>query len=62
MYEEFKDYFIEPLKEYLKEVDSGELKTKYKCVSCNSKIKNLGIDLSFMREIGFDVSRKTSHI
>lgn len=62
MYEEFKDYFIEPLKEYLREVDSGELKTKYKCVSCNSKIKNLGIDLSFMREIGFDVNRKTSHI
>ena len=62
IYEEFSNYFVEPVKEYLDEIDSSRLKSKYRCVTCNAKIKNLDIDLSFMREIGFDVNRKTSHV
>jgi len=62
IYKEFNDYFVEPVKEYLDEIDSGNLKAKYRCTSCNAKIKNLSIDLGFMREIGFDVNRKLSHV
>lgn len=62
IYKEFNDYFIKPVKEYLDEIDSGNLKAKYRCTSCNAKIKNLSIDLGFMREIGFDVNRKLSHV
>ena len=62
MYEELKDYFVEPVKEYLDETERGNIKSKYRCVSCNAKIKNLGIDLGFIREIGFDANRKLSHV
>lgn len=62
MYKEFKDYFIKPVKEYLDEKDSINLKSKYRCASCNAKIKNLDISLGFMRKIGFDVSRKLSNV
>ena len=62
IYKEFNDYFVKPVKEYLDEIDSGNLKAKYRCTSCNAKIKNLSIDLGFMREIGFDVNRKLSHV
>ena len=62
MYKEFKDYFIKPVKEYLDEKDSINLTSKYRCASCNAKIKNLGISLGFMRKIGFDVSRKLSNV
>ena len=62
IYKEFNDYFVEPVKEYLDEIDSGNLKAKYRCTSYNAKIKNLSIDLGFMRKIGFDVNRKLSHV
>ena len=62
IYKEFSKDFVKPVKEYLDETDRGKLNPKYRCVTCNGKIKNLNIDLNFMREIGFDVNRKTSNV
>lgn len=62
MYEEIENYFVEPVKEYVVVSDKEKEKFKYQCISCNSKIKDLKIDLGFMRGVGFDVNRKTSHV
>ncbi|MDY3332575.1 MAG: type I-B CRISPR-associated protein Cas8b1/Cst1 [Eubacterium sp.] len=62
MYSEYDSYFIKPVKEYLNISEKELTNSKYRCISCNSKIKNLDIDLGFIKEIGFDVKRKTSHV
>lgn len=59
VYKNYKKYFVDTAKEYLK-VDKE--KFKYNCFICDRKIKNLDNDLSFLNETGFDVARKTSHV
>lgn len=59
MYIDYKNYFIQPISEYL-EIDKS--KFKYNCFSCNREMKDLGNDLSFLTATGFDVSRKSSHV
>lgn len=62
MYDEFESYFVKSVNEY-KEIPKNKYdKFRYRCISCNHKIKSLSIDLGFMREVGFDVNRKTSHV
>jgi CRISPR-associated protein Cst1 len=59
MYIDYKNYFVDPVIEYLEEDVS---KFKYNCFSCDRKMKNFDNDLSFLNNTGFDVSRKTSHV
>ena len=59
MYIDYKNYFIQPILDYL-EIDKS--KFKYNCFSCNREMKDLGNDLSFLTATGFDVSRKSSHV
>ncbi|WP_282926149.1 Cas8a1 family CRISPR/Cas system-associated protein [Helcococcus kunzii] len=62
MYDEISNYFIKPAMEYLRGYESEKSRYKYSCMSCNSRIKNLENDIGFIREMGFDVNRKTSHV
>lgn len=59
MYIDYKNYFISPVEEYL---DLKKSKMKYSCFVCDRQMKDLKNDLSFLRETGFDVSRKSSHV
>lgn len=59
MYIDYKNYFIIPVEEYI-ELDKS--KFKYNCFVCNREMKDLKNDLSFLKETGFDVSRKSSHV
>jgi CRISPR-associated protein Cst1 len=58
-YLDFKSYFIDPVKEYLKDDKS---RYKYSCFTCNRKMENLKNDLSFLNMTGFDTNRKPSHV
>ncbi len=62
MYEEMENYFVKPMLEYYQIEKEDKQKYKYRCMNCFAKIKDLSIDLGFMREMGFDVNRKTSHV
>lgn len=61
-YVEFDKYFIKPIKNYMEQEDS---KYKYKCFSCNNKIKGFSkpnsYDMGWLNKMGVDVERKTSH-
>ena len=59
VYLDYKNYFVEPAIDYLKSDDS---KYKYTCFSCNCKMKDMGNDMSFLTETGFDTARKSSHV
>ena len=59
IYKDFKNYFLSPVDEYLK--DDRE-KYKYNCFICERKIKNLDNDFNFLVNTGFDISRKLSHV
>jgi CRISPR-associated protein Cst1 len=59
MYIDYKKYFIDPTLEYLS-IDKS--KFKYSCFSCSRSMKDFANDLSFLNSIGFDVSRKSSHV
>ncbi len=59
MYIDYRDYFVKPVIEY---IDTDKSKFKYKCFTCDGKMKDLKNDLSFLNAIGFDVSRKSSHV
>lgn len=59
MYIDYKNYFITPIEEYLA-LDKS--KFKYNCFVCDREMKDLKNDLSFLKETGFDVSRKSSHV
>lgn len=59
MYIDYKKYFVEPVGEYIQD---DKKNYKYDCFVCDRKIKNLNNDLSFLNNIGFDVSRKPSHV
>lgn len=59
MYIDYKNYFISTTEEYL---TLDKSKFKYNCFICDRKMKDLKNDLSFMKETGFDVSRKSAHV
>lgn len=59
MYIDYKNYFVQPAVEYL---EAERSKYKYKCFICESEIKDLNNDVSFLNDTGFDVARKSSHV
>lgn len=59
MYVDYKNYFVSPA---IDELEVNKEKYKYHCFVCDSEMKDLNNDLSFLNGIGFDVNRKTSHI
>lgn len=59
MYIDYKNYFVNPAIDGL---EANKEKYKYHCFTCNSKIKNLDNNLSFLNGIGFDVGKKLSHV
>lgn len=62
MYDEIANYFIKPAIDYRSSYEEENKKFKYTCMSCNSLIKSLDNDISFINEVGFDVARKSSHL
>lgn len=59
IYKDFKEYFVTPVNHYIKE---DKMKYKYNCFNCIRDMKDLKNDYSFLNNIGFDVSRKSSHV
>lgn len=59
MYTDYKNYFINPV---IDDLGLDKEKYKYNCFICDSKMKDLSNDLSFLNGIGFDISRKPSHV
>ncbi|MBS4537081.1 type I-B CRISPR-associated protein Cas8b1/Cst1 [Clostridium sp. D2Q-11] len=59
IYKDFKDYFINPVNDY---IEDDKTKYKYNCFNCERDMKDLNNDYSFLNNIGFDVSRKSSHV
>ncbi len=59
IYKDYKEYFVDPVREYLKEENEN---FKFNCFVCDRKIKQLSNDLSFLNKTGFDVNKKPSHI
>jgi CRISPR-associated protein Cst1 len=59
IYTDYKKYFVDEAKAYLKE---DKQKYKLRCFTCEAPIKNLNNDMSFINQSGFDVSRKPSHV
>jgi len=59
MYIDYKNYFVNPV---IDELETNKEKYKYNCFVCDSKMKDLNNDLSFLNGVGFDVNRKTSHV
>ncbi|WP_141604030.1 type I-B CRISPR-associated protein Cas8b1/Cst1 [Terrilactibacillus laevilacticus] len=59
MYVDFKNHFVTPTEDYINEEDR---KRKYHCFICDRTIRNLNLNLSFLNQIGFDTSRKSSHV
>ncbi|KAF2955462.1 type I-B CRISPR-associated protein Cas8b1/Cst1 [Marinitoga sp. 38H-ov] len=62
MYIDYKNYFLEPFLEY-KKLENDEIKKyKYTCFSCNRPMKKLDVNMSFIKNIGFDDARKPSNV
>lgn len=59
IYKDFKNYFLNPIEEYLTE---NREKYKYNCFICEREIKNLDNDFNFLVNTGFDINRKLSHV
>ncbi|QNO13734.1 type I-B CRISPR-associated protein Cas8b1/Cst1 [Alkalicella caledoniensis] len=58
-YKDYKQYFVKTVEDFAEQDTS---KFKYKCFNCHREMKDLNNDLSFINNIGFDVSRKPSHV
>lgn len=62
VYKEFNKYFIQSVQNY---INSDKTKAKYTCYICDSKIstckKGDAFNLSWLKSIGVDGSRKASH-
>lgn len=59
VYKDYQKYFVDKTMDYLK---TNKEKFQYNCFICDRKIQNMGNDLGFLNETGFDVARKTSHV
>lgn len=62
MYDEYKNYFINPGVDYL---ELNQSNFKYDCFICDNRLsklsKPIAYDLTWLNKIGVDMSRKTSH-
>ncbi|ABR48349.1 CRISPR-associated CXXC_CXXC protein Cst1 [Alkaliphilus metalliredigens QYMF] len=58
IYMDYKNYFVKPVEDYMGDDKSTK---KYNCFTCDREMKDLKNDLSFLNQVGFDVSRKASH-
>ncbi len=59
IYVDYKSYFVDTIRSYM---EVNREKYKYRCFLCDRETSDLKNDLSFMNNIGFDVSRKSSHV
>lgn len=59
MYIDYNRYFIEPV---IVSASEDKSRYKYSCFSCDENMKDFSNDFSFLNSIGFDVSRKSSHV
>ncbi len=59
MYKDYREYFVNPAIEHF---NADKSNYKYDCFVCGEKMKDMKNDLAFLNEIGFDVSRKSSHV
>ena len=59
IYEEYKSYFVNTAKGYIK---MDKSKFKYKCAVTNMPMKDFKNTLGFLNNTGFDVNRKPSHV
>lgn len=59
MYIDYNNYFVKPVMEHIK---ADKSKYKYNCFICESKMKDMSNDVSFLNDTGFDVARKSSHV
>lgn len=57
-YEDYKQYFVDPVLEYL---ETDKKKYKFECFICDRKMRDMGNTLSFLNNTGFDTNRKASH-
>ncbi|MFZ3170622.1 MAG: type I-B CRISPR-associated protein Cas8b1/Cst1 [Carboxydocellales bacterium] len=59
VYVDYKTYFVDTATNYLR---SDNSKYKYHCFVCDTPIKDLKDNLSFLTKTGFDVEKKSSHV
>lgn len=59
VYVDYKTYFVDAVFDYQQNDHS---KYKYNCFICDSSIKDMSNDMSFLNATGFDVARKSSHV
>lgn len=57
-YDDFQNYFVQPVKDYLTEDHS---KDKYICSTCQRPMKKLEYSYGFLNGMGYDLNRKTSN-
>lgn len=57
-YDDFQNYFVQPVKDYLAEDHS---KDKYICSTCQRPMKKLEYSYGFLNGMGYDLNRKTSN-
>lgn len=65
MFITYREYFLEPLYEYLedKKDEKSYTKYKYQCSTCENRIASIGkaFDLTWLTKTGVDSARKSSH-
>jgi len=59
MYKDYKEYFPQDTRNYIK---SDKSRFKYNCFNCQTPIENFNIEMGFLNASGFDTSRKPSHV
>lgn len=57
-YEDYQNYFVDPIQKYLQEDHS---KDKYICSTCGRPMKRLEYSYGFLNDMGYDLNRKTSN-
>lgn len=62
IYEEYKSYFVDPAREYVKNYESNKSKYKFRCIVSDMPMKDYKNTLGFLNNTGFDVNRKPSHV
>lgn len=57
-YEDYQNYFVAPVQEYLQE---DHAKDKYVCSTCGRPVKKLKYSYGFINNMGYDLNKKTSN-
>lgn len=58
IYLNYRNYFPKDAKQYIS-LDKSNY--EYNCITCDSKINNLDLEMNFLNLMGFDTDRKSSH-